>query len=703
MEYYLCARNCQAQDGLQALKTRIFPQNHHTPFKWQNLEADIETCVEMFEIPRKDSIVLSRSFALLLVLVSVCTAKAEDAIRWAPDLDTARQAAAQFNVPLLIHFYGDNCIPCDLLDQRVFSQPPVIETLNKYFICVKVNATEDLGRKHAAEYQVHSWPTDVFVSADAKNLHQGVSPQDATNYLSILQSVAIRNRDRNLMLANKPAQPTENPTPMAASVPNYAGSDAPGNVYAKSQVPANVPPSMQVTARQLAAARAQQRSYTATTSVSNNNVPTAQARLTGYTRPTSSPTTPTLGASTAPTQEVQSGPLSPAQQPYAVAGAVPGSTQQTAAHAAQMQAPSYQNTNSATLQPRNTTGLVAGARQNLNSPTTAHTTAPTNGLPPRRPAQNSLKNFSSMPVVSGPDSTPNELNPKVVTAASQLGSTTPRDMENPYFDPNRATSQASVTTPPVNLYRQQAVTENVLQPPSPTLPVQPKRQLPPIPSETNAAPSAPTAPSALSATGGSPTTTIAPPTAQVVAPSLSTSKAEVPKGLEQPVADSVASNPSPAIPTFKPRSEASATNANASKPKVDMVSAQIATKVEQALALDGFCPVTLRSDSKWVEGKPEFAVKHRGKVYWMSSKEACDQFLSDPDACSPVLSGYDPYVLIEEGRLESGNIKYGLHDIVSGKYMLFSSAEAKEKYWNDFDRYSMALSALVKHASQNQK
>ena len=130
----------------------------------------------------------------------VCGATfAQSEIRWAPDLATARRAAAQFQVPVLIHFYGDNCLPCKTLEQRVFSQDPVVNTLNKFFISVRINASQE--RAVAAEYQVHSWPTDVFVSPDGKLLHQGVCKQDVSGYMEVLHNVAVSNRDRNTMLA----------------------------------------------------------------------------------------------------------------------------------------------------------------------------------------------------------------------------------------------------------------------------------------------------------------------------------------------------------------------------------------------------------------------------------------------------------------------------------------------------------------------
>ncbi len=134
---------------------------------------------------------------------------AQTDIRWAPDLATARQAAAQFQVPLLVHFYGDNCLPCKTLEQRVYNQDAVIKTLNKYFICVKLNGSQSPAT--AAEFGVHSWPTDVFLSPNGQTLYQGVSKQDIAGYMEVLQSVAVMNRDRNTAIAAERSKPESAP------------------------------------------------------------------------------------------------------------------------------------------------------------------------------------------------------------------------------------------------------------------------------------------------------------------------------------------------------------------------------------------------------------------------------------------------------------------------------------------------------------
>ena len=151
---------------------------------------------------------------------------AQSEIRWAPDLATARQAAAQFQVPLLVHFYGDNCLPCKTLEQRVLNQDAVIKTLNKYFICVQLNGSKDPAT--AAQFQVHNWPTDVFLSPDGQTLYQGVSKQDIGAYMEVLQNVAVMNRDRNTLLAAERAKSSVPPSGTTTPA-QFAGNQLAGN------------------------------------------------------------------------------------------------------------------------------------------------------------------------------------------------------------------------------------------------------------------------------------------------------------------------------------------------------------------------------------------------------------------------------------------------------------------------------------------
>jgi thiol-disulfide isomerase/thioredoxin len=104
------------------------------------------------------------------------------------------------------------------------------------------------------------------------------------------------------------------------------------------------------------------------------------------------------------------------------------------------------------------------------------------------------------------------------------------------------------------------------------------------------------------------------------------------------------------------------------------------------LGLDGFCPVTLierhhatPSDPHcWVQGDPRWGVVHRGTVYLFAGPEEQKRFLADPDRFSPALSGNDPIIAFDQGRLVQGTRQFGT--FYGDRVYLFSSAENLAKF-----------------------
>ena len=557
---------------------------------------------------------------LVAVLASLSVAHAQESgIRWAPDMESAQRASAQFKVPLLIHFYGDNCLPCRTLEERVYSQPQLIETLNKYFICVKVNGSAQ--PEMAAKYGVHSWPTDVFMSADGKPLYQGVCQQDLNGYLATLQNVAVRNRDMNLMLAAQ--QQVETNQEQVALGPNPTQS----GMYSQNSG----------TVEQVRAAQqmlAQQQSVVQQTAAASKQFQaTAQNAAQALVTNTSSYQSPSVGLP--PINGVAQGPIAPANQPAAIAAAAPSQTMQTAGPAA----PQSNNLNGALPAQQ-----VVAQVQSPASPTAGR-------------GANQLNAYTGMPTMttSGAQS---RVQPTIQTVAQRTPSGDSHTVNNPYYNPNGATQDNSAVAQKIATNPQPAQAYN-----NPVVGAVQRTEGPteidlPLPTMTNAQPEANATPVASPSKNSIP--------AVLASTQLQAQGADV---NEQETASSAS--------------------------VIDAMSSSLPDETHEMPALEGYCPVELSNNETWVEGKVEFAVKHRGKVYWMSSNDAMQKFLATPDDASPVLSGYDPLVLLEEGRLVEGNIQYGLHEKISGKYLLFSTSEAKKKYAEDFDRYSKALKALL--------
>jgi protein disulfide-isomerase len=94
--------------------------------------------------------------------------------------------------------------------------------------------------------------------------------------------------------------------------------------------------------------------------------------------------------------------------------------------------------------------------------------------------------------------------------------------------------------------------------------------------------------------------------------------------------------------------------------------------------MDGFCPVTLVSLTKWVKGDPRWGVIHRGRTYLFASEAEQQRFRLDPDRYSPALSGYDPVRFAETRQLVDGRREFGV--FFANTYYLFSDETALVKF-----------------------
>jgi len=168
-----------------------------------------------------------------LVLVAGVTSAA-DAVRWTNDFRQACDVAAKDRRLVLLHFYSDNCAPCVRVDKEVFSQPQIAQAIERYCVPVKVHVeqTPDLARR----YNIQRWPTDVLVTSSGMEVYRTVSPQSPTQYLAMIEQVALHAGARPAaggqvpVGAAAPAQPSGYPGP-------YQGGPVTGTF--QSQLPAS--------------------------------------------------------------------------------------------------------------------------------------------------------------------------------------------------------------------------------------------------------------------------------------------------------------------------------------------------------------------------------------------------------------------------------------------------------------------------------
>ncbi|MFO0943481.1 MAG: thioredoxin family protein [Pirellulales bacterium] len=542
---------------------------------------------------------------LIIALISGAAMAQSPQIKWAPDLATAKQASAQFKVPLLVHFYGDACVPCQTLEKNVLSNPEVIQVLNKFFICVSINGSRD--RKTMSEFEVHSYPTDVFVSPTGDKLYQGICPQDLREYLATLERVAVMNRDYMAKAAAKQPNATLAQQPLLPPTLQNAAANVP-SLPSPNNMPNMGPGS------------------------GNTNTPSF------YTASGAAQAQQQLANGAASSNAVQTGPLNGNQQPPSIRGAVQNA-------ATQLDAATSPYTNVAA----NAIPTINGAR-NAVAGAVPHLT---------KDVSNAMQSYAQMPSVDSSLPIPQLTDStQLVNSTANRISATANDVANRV---NSSVAQGQNAVNNIWSNSAAAVTKTTENPH-----YDPAIQASGLTENSHQSVLNQVASGASQFTGQLPTTpSQSAPQLQGAVTSW-TQRPQMEQQTNQPIVRTVSSSQAQPAP-------------------------------EQIAALDGYCPVSLRG-KQWRKGTAQFAVKHRGMVFWLADQACLESFMKQPDYFTPILMGCDPMILLQQGQMQSGSTQFGLFEDRVGP-LFFSSAESKAEFLQDFPKNMAAVEAVLKQAS----
>jgi protein disulfide-isomerase len=107
------------------------------------------------------------------------------------------------------------------------------------------------------------------------------------------------------------------------------------------------------------------------------------------------------------------------------------------------------------------------------------------------------------------------------------------------------------------------------------------------------------------------------------------------------------------------------------------------------LGFEGYCPVTMRNDWKWVPGDPRWGVIHRGRTYWFAGEAEQKQFWIDPDRYSPALSGMDPVMAIDHQQQVPGKREHSID--YDNLFYMFSSEATLAQFTANPERYAVGV------------
>ena len=100
--------------------------------------------------------------------------------------------------------------------------------------------------------------------------------------------------------------------------------------------------------------------------------------------------------------------------------------------------------------------------------------------------------------------------------------------------------------------------------------------------------------------------------------------------------------------------------------------------VEVPLALEGFCPVTLCSEERWIAGNPMYCTMYQGHIFRFATSEALVAFARNPANYIPVAMGEDIVLMVDRNKRVNGNRKFGAW--FQERVFLFSCQETLDTF-----------------------
>jgi thiol-disulfide isomerase/thioredoxin len=142
------------------------------------------------------------AFALLAVAAACCPARAEE---WLKDLDTARAEAQKLDRPILLHFYGTWCKPCQEMERNVLHTRKVQDQISSSVVAVMIDV--DKHRELANRFGVERFPTDVFIEPTGKTFLTTTGQKSIDDYAGMIARASTRYTD--MVAERRPVEPEQ--------------------------------------------------------------------------------------------------------------------------------------------------------------------------------------------------------------------------------------------------------------------------------------------------------------------------------------------------------------------------------------------------------------------------------------------------------------------------------------------------------------
>ncbi|MEQ8848593.1 thioredoxin family protein [Botrimarina sp.] len=165
---------------------------------------------------------------------------------------------------------------------------------------------------------------------------------------------------------------------------------------------------------------------------------------------------------------------------------------------------------------------------------------------------------------------------------------------------------------------------------------------------------------------------------------------------DNPYASAAATQQPTQQPSRQPAPQTAA--APAAQPAATVAAAPQLPPGSPPLGFEGYCPVTMKNEWRWVRGDVRWGAIHEGRTYLFASAAAQQEFLADgaADKYAPVLAGADVVAAVDQRRQANGKRDFAVqYPPGSGRFYLFTSQENLEKFWTDPGTYAQGAQRVA--------
>ena len=111
-----------------------------------------------------------------------------------------------------------------------------------------------------------------------------------------------------------------------------------------------------------------------------------------------------------------------------------------------------------------------------------------------------------------------------------------------------------------------------------------------------------------------------------------------------------------------------------------------ASRKSDAVALAGYCPVSLVADRKLVPGQNEVSLTHEGRLYRFANALVRNRFQKQPERYIPVNGGRCPVNQVDRGEARPGDPRWGV--LYEGHLYLCADDSSRKSFLENPDRYA---------------